>query len=152
MILSSLLRTHPKRGARYISRLFVKRNQLRLHPCGIEALEPFEQMIIGSVHYRQGDHHPYSPQKWCTLYCSPICEKKPATFSPLRNWSPRALQTDFNSSQNGTVLNLTRAEAERFFAMQNLHWDTWHGETSLQISNKHALIHEVNLKQKLMLV
>ena len=51
VILSSLLSTHPKRGAQYISRLFVKRNQLRLHPCGIEALEPFEQMIIGSVHY-----------------------------------------------------------------------------------------------------
>ena len=51
VILSSLLCTHPKRGVQYISRLFVKRNQLRLHLCGIEALEPFEQMLNGSVHY-----------------------------------------------------------------------------------------------------
>ena len=41
------------------------------------------------------------------------------------------------------VLNLTRAETEGFFAMQKVHWDAWHGETSLQISNKHALIQEV---------
>ena len=51
VILSSLLCTHPKRGVQYTNRLFVKRNQLRLHLCGIEALEPFEQMLNGSIHY-----------------------------------------------------------------------------------------------------